>query len=115
MQGGFEENGYAESFHSRPRDKFLAMEEFESLAVASRLTTAWKEDDNNCRPHSSLGYVAPAKFAACCGNQQKHRNQHTGPRQMCSGMNSPRPAECFPFGDLCSAVPQPSSGRTKCR
>ena len=28
------ENGYAESFHSRLRDEFLALEEFESLAAA---------------------------------------------------------------------------------
>lgn len=32
------ENGYAESFHSRLRDEFLAMEEFESLMAARRLT-----------------------------------------------------------------------------
>ncbi|MCO6046174.1 IS3 family transposase, partial [Aeoliella sp. ICT_H6.2] len=37
------ENGYAESFHSRLRDEFLATEEFENLAAARRLTTAWRE------------------------------------------------------------------------
>ena len=57
------ENGYAESFHSRFRDEFLATEEFESLATARKLTTAWKEDYNHYRPHSSLGYVAPVEFA----------------------------------------------------
>merc|ERR1712032_923032 len=36
------ENGYAESFHSRLRDEFLAMEEFESLSVARRLTIQWQ-------------------------------------------------------------------------
>ncbi|MCA9241189.1 MAG: transposase [Planctomycetales bacterium] len=50
------ENGYAESFHSRLRDEFLATEEFESLAAARRLTHAWREDYNHHRPHSSLGY-----------------------------------------------------------
>ncbi|MCC9608111.1 transposase [Blastopirellula sp. JC732] len=58
------EKGYAESFHSRVRDKFLAMEIFESLASAQRLTRQWKEDYNENRPHSSLGYVTPAEFAA---------------------------------------------------
>lgn len=63
------ENGYAESFHSRLRDEFLALEEFESLAAARQLTTAWKTDYNHHRPHSSLGYVAPAEFTArCCSS-----------------------------------------------
>lgn len=60
------ENGYAESFHSRLRDEFLAMEEFESLAAARKLSTAWKDDYNHHRPHSSLGYMTPAEFAARC-------------------------------------------------
>jgi transposase InsO family protein len=60
------ENGYAESFHSRLRDEFLAPEVFESLAAARKLTAAWREDYNHHRPHSSLGYVTPVEFAACC-------------------------------------------------
>jgi putative transposase len=60
------ENGYAESFHSRLRDEFLAIEVFESLAVARKLTAAWREDYNHYRPHSSLGYLTPAEFAARC-------------------------------------------------
>lgn len=60
------ENGYAESFHSRLRDEFLATEVFESLAAAKLLTRQWQEDYNRHRPHSSLGYVAPAEFAARC-------------------------------------------------
>ncbi|WP_246117754.1 integrase core domain-containing protein [Adhaeretor mobilis] len=63
-QGSPWENGYAESFHSRLRDEFLALEEFESLAAARQLTTAWKDDYNHHRPHGSLGYVAPAEYAA---------------------------------------------------
>lgn len=60
------ENGYAESFHSRLRDEFLALEVFESLAAARKLTAAWREDYNHVRPHSSLGYVTPAEFGAAC-------------------------------------------------
>jgi transposase InsO family protein len=60
------ENGYAESFHSRLRDEFLATELFESLAAARKLSTAWKEDYNHHRPHSSLGYLTPVEFAARC-------------------------------------------------
>lgn len=58
------ENGYAESFHSRLRDEFLAMEEFESLAAAWKLTRQWQDDYNRHRPHSSLGYTTPADYAA---------------------------------------------------
>jgi transposase InsO family protein len=60
------ENGYAESFHSRLRDEFLALEVFESLSAATLLTRTWREDYNNHRPHSSLGYVTPIEFAARC-------------------------------------------------
>ncbi|QDU43395.1 IS2 transposase TnpB [Symmachiella dynata] len=56
------ENGFAESFHSRFRDEFLATEEFESLRAARQLTTVWREDYNEHRPHSSLGYLTPAEF-----------------------------------------------------
>jgi putative transposase len=59
------ENGYAESFHSRVRDEFLALEIFDNLHAARALTAAWKQDYNHYRPHSSLGYQAPAQFAAC--------------------------------------------------
>jgi transposase InsO family protein len=60
------QNGYAESFHSRLRDEFLAIEEFETLGAAKRLTRTWKEDYNSYRPHSSLAYRTPAAFAAAC-------------------------------------------------
>ena len=61
------QNGYAESFHSRLRDEFLAMEEFENVLSARRLTAIWKKEYNEERPHSSLGYVTPAAFAAELG------------------------------------------------
>jgi len=58
------ENGYAESFHSRFRDEFLATEEFENVKVARSLTTAWKREYNEERPHSSLNYQTPSAYAA---------------------------------------------------
>ncbi len=60
------ENGFAESFHGRLRDEFLAVEVFESMPSARRLTAAWKEDYNHHRPHGSLGYQTPSQFAAAC-------------------------------------------------
>jgi transposase InsO family protein len=83
------ENGFAESFHSRLRDEFLALEMFESLAAARKLTAAWREDYNYHRPHSSLGYVAPVEFAArCTASAPKLLSatpQATSPLQQCSG------------------------------
>ncbi|WP_145361228.1 integrase core domain-containing protein [Alienimonas californiensis] len=61
------ENGDAESFHSKLRDEFLAAEEFGSLREARALTSAWKREYNEVRPHSSLGLAAPAAFARTCG------------------------------------------------
>ena len=60
------ENGFAESFHSRLRDEFLAMEEFESLRAAKVLTSAWQRDYNEYRPHSSLGYMTPVEYGRSC-------------------------------------------------
>jgi putative transposase len=75
------ENGYAESFHSRLRDEFLALEVFESLSAAKRLTQQWREDYNHQRPHSSLGYVTPNEFAARCATSVRATpslQQHSG-------------------------------------
>jgi putative transposase len=87
------ENGYAESFHSKLRDEFLAMEVFENLAAARKLTAAWKEDYNHYRPHSSLGYLAPVEFAArCTASAPKLLSatpQATSPLQQCSGITQP--------------------------
>jgi len=60
------ENGYAESFHSKLRDEFLQQELFETLTAARKQTGSWRADYNHHRPHSSLGYVTPAEFAARC-------------------------------------------------
>lgn len=60
------ENGYAESFHSKLRDEFLSREEFETVSDARRRTTSWREDYNDHRPHSSLGYLTPSAFARRC-------------------------------------------------
>ncbi len=58
------ENGYVESFHGRLRDELLNAELFADVREAKALAAAWKNEYNHRRPHSSLGYVPPAVFAA---------------------------------------------------
>lgn len=82
------ENGYAESFNSRFRDELLAVEEFESVAAARKLTASWREDYNQYRPHSSLGYVAPSEFAARCSSSAEPKAS----LQNCSGVTQPLPS-----------------------
>lgn len=60
------ENGYVESFHSRLRDELLNAEVFADVREAKALAAAWRNEYNHRRPHSSLGYVPPAVFAATC-------------------------------------------------
>jgi putative transposase len=90
------QNAYAESFHSRLRDEFLAVEEFESLAAARKLTARWRDDYNHYRPHGSLGYVAPAEFAARCpASAPKAASatpQQPSPLQQGSGFTQPVPS-----------------------
>ena len=58
------ENGYAESFHSRLRDELLNAEVFEGVREAKALAASWRHEYDHHRPHSSLGYLPPARFAA---------------------------------------------------
>jgi len=77
------ENGYAESFHSRLRDELLESEMFRCLAEAKMLSEQWRLEYNHRRPHSSLGYVAPAVFAA----------SRAGPAVGASPLPPPRPVK----------------------
>lgn len=60
------ENAYSESFNSRLRDELLNREEFSSLAEAQVLGEQYRQEYNQRRPHSALGYQTPAQFAAGC-------------------------------------------------
>lgn len=61
------ENGFIESFNGKLRDELLNREVFESLAEAKVIIENWRQDYNEKRPHSSLGYETPNAFAAACG------------------------------------------------
>jgi putative transposase len=57
------ENGYCESFNSKLRDEFLNGEIFYSMKELRVLAERWRVHYNTVRPHSSLGYRAPAPAA----------------------------------------------------
>jgi transposase InsO family protein len=58
------QNGNNESFNGRFRDECLNAHWFQNVQDARRKIGAWKEDYNQFRPHSALGYRTPAEFAA---------------------------------------------------
>ena len=56
------ENAYVESFHGRLRDECLNVSWFWNLFDARRKISAWQQEYNSERPHSSLGYLTPEEF-----------------------------------------------------
>jgi putative transposase len=56
------ENAFIESFHGRLRDECLNVHQFASLAQAQAVIEVWRCDDNQQRPHSSLGNLTPDEF-----------------------------------------------------
>ncbi len=57
------ENGYIESFNGKMRDELLNREVFDTLFEAKVLIERWRQEYNQIRPHSSLGYKPPAPEA----------------------------------------------------
>lgn len=58
------ENPSVESFNSRARDELFTTEEFATLLEAQVVVEAWRTEYNTYRPHSSLGDLTPAGYAA---------------------------------------------------
>ena len=52
-----------ESFNGKLRDELLDREIFYTLREAQVLIAAWREEYNQRRPHSALGYRPPAPEA----------------------------------------------------
>jgi len=58
------QNAFAESFIGRLRDELLNETLFRSLAHTRAALEAWRADYNSERPHSRLGWMSPAIYAA---------------------------------------------------
>ncbi len=66
------QNGYVESFNSRFEEEFLSQHLFRGREEAAQLAEHHRWEYNHVRPHSSLGYLTPARFAAQCQAQRTH-------------------------------------------
>lgn len=72
------ENAYVESFNGKLEDELLNRERFETLKEAKVLVEDHRLDYNHRRPHSSLGYLTPAAFAAShTKKEQKECREYT--------------------------------------
>lgn len=59
------QNAFVESFHGRLRDECLNRHWFIGLNDARSTVERWRQDYNQTRPHSALGYRSPEEFRRC--------------------------------------------------
>lgn len=74
------QNAFAESFIGRLRDELLNETLFRSLAHARSMLEAWRIDYNNDRPHSRLGWLSPAIYAAARRSAALRSTDGSAPR-----------------------------------
>lgn len=67
------ENPFVESFNGRLRDELLNIEEFACLTEARVVIEDWRIQYNTYRPHSALGGLTPAEYAA---KEDQHQPDH---------------------------------------
>ena len=58
-----QQNAYIESFNGKFRDECLNEHWFLSMRHAREIIAGWRQEYNDKRPHSSLGYLTPNRFA----------------------------------------------------
>ncbi|WP_139264033.1 integrase core domain-containing protein, partial [Pseudomonas aeruginosa] len=69
------QNAFIESFNGKFRDECLNEHWFCSLAEARIRIAAWRRDYNEHRPHSAIGNLALAEFAASWRTRQQQLKQ----------------------------------------
>ena len=57
-------NPFVESCNSRARNELFNIEEFATLLRAQVVVEVWRIEYNRYRPHSRLGNLTPAEYAA---------------------------------------------------
>ena len=88
------QNGVVESFNGKFRDECLSLEWFRSRAEAKVVIAQWRRHYNEVRPHSSLGYLTPAAFAAQMARIAPR--DATGRDAAVCGASAPRPVASPP-------------------
>ena len=73
------QNGFRESFNGRMRDELLNESLFLGPDHARETIARWVDDYNQRRPHSALGYLTPAAYAA---NLSATRDRLRNPDQL---------------------------------
>ena len=77
--GNPQQNGFIESFNGRLRDELLNETLFRSLPHARAVLEAWRQDYNEERPHSKLGWMTLAAYAsAVCGKNARSAARRDG-------------------------------------
>ena len=84
------QNGHIESFHDKLRDECLNSELFFSLQEARVVVEDWRMEYNTVRPHSSLGRIPPAAYAAGRTSKGAGRGLPTGMRYAGAAKAAPR-------------------------
>lgn len=69
------DNAHIESFNGSFRDECLNTHWFLSLEDARAKIEGWRLDYNDFRPHSSLGNMTPAAYAAEWGSQKPQKSE----------------------------------------
>lgn len=77
------QNGRAESLNGKIKHEYLIPNLFRNLFEARIQAPLMRQDYNEVRPHSSLGYLTPAAFAA------KHRVHGGGKDGGCAALENP--------------------------
>ena len=74
-----QQNGFIESFNGRLRDELLNETLFRSLPHARAALDGWRQDYNEERPHSKLGWMTPAAYASAIrGENARSAARHEG-------------------------------------
>ena len=62
------QNGFIESSNGRFRDEYLNEHWFSYIVHARKVINNWRQNYNECRPHSALNYQMPSEFTALWRN-----------------------------------------------